>query len=944
MKQASIRLNTKRDEQNASSSGNIQYRPVKFNFVRVNKRIFLLVLLMVTAVFKLYPQVWAEITHFADTEGEGLGSALAIDGNYAVVGAPYYNSHQGCVYVMRYNSNDTTWQKIARLTASDGTHYEEFGSSVAISGDYIIVGTPLDDDDGERSGSAYVFTKPAVEWTDMTETAKLKPFDGDALNNFGKRVAIYGEKVLVGAPGERQSVDYPGYAYLFERPGTGWEDVSGGTKLEDPNGTAGDYFGSAVAISDEALVISATRTDSKGAAYVFTKQGDEWVYSARLNPTHNQTIPALAFGADIDIEGNVIVAGAPGAGMLRGRVFVFEKPAGGWNNMTQTALLYASDQADYDFFGSSLSIYNDTILIGSNRKNEEKAVYLFNKPASGWVSSSETVKIAPPDANEYFGLDVDMYGDNLLIGSEVHFYKFLTFNPVQVTSHPVDSSRVCPGSQLELSISSTNTRSYQWQISTDNGTSFTDVSDNDLYDSATTNTLVVIVNQYMEGFQYRCIASNPQYSDTSNVGVLLLDNTPPEIISEPVNKILYAGSSCQAILPYYIDNVAASDNCAVDTIMQTPQAGTVISGPVNLITLTIADEMGNETAVDFNVTVIDSIKPVIHGTAEALNLQANEDCIGILPDYGAIFEVADNCDDTLDVVQSPIIGTEVTDSAMVTLTFIDDAGNFMDTSFWVFVVDTLPPVILSSHEDVILPGGDGCTAELPDYTGDVLARENCSASAGVIQDPVPGTIVSGAFNTITLKVSDEYGNITEVSFKASVEDTIAPSITCADGGTIDLEEGETIYIVPDKRFDPLTVEDNCGFTMISNDFHTGLTLKNAEIPAGTHVITWTAQDGAGNKGACTTIITVNAYETSLQELKSEMLIYPNPTKGIINCRFDEGSEKNIIITNLAGQILLEEIVHGGDKTINISSFQPGMYLLHVEDSKGKSIRIKIIKQ
>ncbi|MFW6219188.1 MAG: FG-GAP repeat protein [Bacteroidota bacterium] len=183
-----------------------------------------------------------------------------------------------------YNSSDTTWQKVARLTASDGNGGEKFGFSADISGDYIVVGSPGDDDDGYHSGSVYVFTKPVDGWVDMTETAKLKPFDGDTMNNFGKSIAIHGETLLVGAPGENQSTDYPGYAYHFDMPSTGWEDVTGGSKMSAPDGVSDDYFGVSVAVTGEVIVISAPGKDGKGAAYVYTKSIDEWTYSGKLKP------------------------------------------------------------------------------------------------------------------------------------------------------------------------------------------------------------------------------------------------------------------------------------------------------------------------------------------------------------------------------------------------------------------------------------------------------------------------------------------------------------------------------------------------------------------------------------------------------------------------------------------------------------------------------------
>jgi hypothetical protein len=318
--------------------------------------------------------------------------------------------------------------------------------------------------------------------------------------------------------------------------------------------------------------------------------------------------------------------------------------------------------------------------------------------------------------------------------------------------------------------------------------------------------------------------------------------------------------------------------------------------------------------------------------------------VGILPDYGSILQATDNCDDTLDVVQSPETGSSISDSSLVNLIFTDDTGNSTDTSFWVHVEDTLSPVIISEHDDVILPGGDECSATLPDYTGDVMVRENCSASVGVVQSPAPGTTVTGAFNVITLAISDESGNTAEVTFEASVEDTLLPSITCAGDTAIDLEEGESIYVVPGTQLDPHGVEDNCGFTMVSNDFQTGLTLEGAELPVGTNIIIWTVQDGAGNKTTCSTTITVNGQGNNMGTIckRGEVLIYPNPTKGLITCYLVDRSRKTMTIHDITGKEVYKAVTYEMEKNIDISGFHSGIYLLKIQN-KNETIVRRIMK-
>ena len=111
---------------------------------------------------------------------------MAIDGDTIVVGAFLNNVNNGTAFV--YVRTGTTWSEQAKLMASDGAVDDQFGRSVAIAGDTIVVGADEDDtDNGTKSGSAYVFTRTGTTWT---EQAKLMAGDGMARENFGIRVAI----------------------------------------------------------------------------------------------------------------------------------------------------------------------------------------------------------------------------------------------------------------------------------------------------------------------------------------------------------------------------------------------------------------------------------------------------------------------------------------------------------------------------------------------------------------------------------------------------------------------------------------------------------------------------------------------------------------------------------------------------------------------------------
>ena len=162
-------------------------------------------------------------------EGDKFGYAVAVDGDIAVIGAYQDDGNgadSGAAYV--FTRVEGVWTQAAKLTASDGAAYDNFGISVAVDGDTVVVGAPGDDGAGADSGSVYVFVKPTGGWATSTETAKLTASDGAALDYFGYSVAVDGDTVLVGAYQDDDGDDSEdsGSAYVFTKPNSsgGWAD------------------------------------------------------------------------------------------------------------------------------------------------------------------------------------------------------------------------------------------------------------------------------------------------------------------------------------------------------------------------------------------------------------------------------------------------------------------------------------------------------------------------------------------------------------------------------------------------------------------------------------------------------------------------------------------------------------------------------------------------
>ena len=437
--------------------------------------------------------------------------------------------------------------------------------------------------------------------------------------------------------------------------------------------------------------------------------------------------------------------------------------------------------------------------------------------------------------------------------------------------------------------------------------------------------------------------------------VAVEDNTGPEITSTHNDRQLEADANCEASLPDYTGDVTASDNCTVVddlTITQTPAAGTTISGQTNPLTLRVEDEAGNFTEVSFNVAVEDNTGPEITSTHNDRQLEADANCEASLPDYTGDLTASDNCTavDDLTITQTPAAGTTISGQTNpLTLRVEDEAGNFTEVSFNVAVEDNTGPEITSTHNDRQTDADANCEASLPDYTGDLTASDNCTAvdDLTITQTPAAGTTISGQTNPLTLTVTDEAGNFSEVSFNAEVVDITNPTITCVENQVIDLNEGESFYTVQGTEFDPIGADDNCELASVLNDFNDAETLSGAEFPGGTTTVVWTATDAAGNTQTCSFDVTVNAAVGISNLSQNGITIYPNPTNGILTVNFSKFSnfgKVGIAITDITGKTIKNfQINSFSNFQIDISHVQNGIYFLKIETENGVYTQ-KIIKQ
>ncbi|MCX6663302.1 MAG: FG-GAP repeat protein [Euryarchaeota archaeon] len=352
-----------------------------------------------------------------------VGWSVSLNGDTALIGAPY----SGLAYV--FTRTGTTWTKQQKLLVSDGPAENYFGWSVSLSGDTALIGALLADNNG--AGSVYVFTRTGTTWT---QQAKLLAADGAAGASFGYSVSLSGDTALIGATNDDDNGDQSGSAYVFTRTGTTWTQQQ---KLLDSNGAEFDQFGWSVSLSGDTALIGAMNDDDNGnysgSAYVFTRTGTTWTQQQKLFASNPKEFNQ--FGCSVSIDGDTALIGAlwdNDNGNFSGSAYVFTRTGTTW---TQQVKLLASDGLANDWFGWSVSLSGDTALIGAPQDNDNGnfsgSAYVFTRTGTTWTQQQKLLAAAGA-AGDWFGWSVSLAGDTAFIGAPFDFVKRFFLGSVYV--------------------------------------------------------------------------------------------------------------------------------------------------------------------------------------------------------------------------------------------------------------------------------------------------------------------------------------------------------------------------------------------------------------------------------------------------------------------------------------------------------------------------------
>ncbi|MBL7148615.1 MAG: hypothetical protein ISS80_00910 [Candidatus Cloacimonetes bacterium] len=236
------------------------------------------------------------------TNVELFGSSVFINGDYLIISSNLdYNNSSGAAYI--YYNDGENWNEMDIITASGSPICDQYGCSVGISvdGEYAIVGAYNDDENGYSSGAAYIYQRNGSEWNLQT---KIMASDGTFDDWFGYSTFVSGNYLFIGAINDDDNGDDSGSVYIYENNGTNWEYHS---KIISSNYSLTDHFGNSISVSGDYLAIGKHCYD-QGEAYIFHFDGENWTEEIILLASDG--FYGDHFGLSVSMSEDFVVVGA----------------------------------------------------------------------------------------------------------------------------------------------------------------------------------------------------------------------------------------------------------------------------------------------------------------------------------------------------------------------------------------------------------------------------------------------------------------------------------------------------------------------------------------------------------------------------------------------------------------------------------------------------------
>ena len=480
----------------------------------------------------------AKLTQATPTANNAVGEAVAIGGNTIFASAPLANGYSGQIYFfnkpasggwVNAGSNGTL------TTTSSGLVL--LGNSLAATSNTLVAGAALE---GNATGNVDVYVEPSGGWASASQTALLTGSDSASGDTFGSSVAISGSTIAIGAPGATIGSNAgQGATYVFTQPSGGWATATQTAKLTASNGAAGDSLGNSVAVSGSTVYAAADVANGGiGAVYTYNQPSGAWANATQTSEvTPSDGVSGDAFGSAIAAGGATLVADSDAATVNgnsgQGAAYVFQATAPpAVTTQPANATVASGGTATFTAAASGNPIPGIQWQVSTNGGS----TWANDTADSGATSGTLTVAgvTAGESGYEYRAVFTSTQGTATSNAATLS-----VTSPPAITTQPAGTVTVNAGANATFTAAASGTPAptVQWQVSTNSGSTWTNVS------GATSTTLTVsAVTASQNGSEYRAVFSNSGGTATTTASTLVVQ-TPPAVTTPPANVTVTAGNN-----------------------------------------------------------------------------------------------------------------------------------------------------------------------------------------------------------------------------------------------------------------------------------------------------------------------------------------------------------------------------------------------------------------
>ncbi len=337
------------------------------------------------------------------TGGDSFGSSVSISGEFAIIGAPLNEYPLGAAYL--YKKVNDNWIDVEKIQGSDSISTQYFGSSVFINGNYMIIAANR----GYINipANSYIYHFDGANWIEMDI---IEASGSTIYDHYGCSVGITedGEYAIVGASNDNENGEAAGAAYIYKYEDSQWIQQ---IKLMALDGLSLGEFGYSTYITNNFAYIKSAGSNHCGSIYIYQNTGDNWDYYTTLTSTYST--PDLQMGSPISISEDYLIIGS--STDYYGAAFIFQNTGSQW---IEQEPIMPSDSFEYDHFGYSVSISGNTLVVGAldcPDVGNSASAYFFENINSEWIEINKLTI----DNWGGFGKSVSISGEDAIVGANL---------------------------------------------------------------------------------------------------------------------------------------------------------------------------------------------------------------------------------------------------------------------------------------------------------------------------------------------------------------------------------------------------------------------------------------------------------------------------------------------------------------------------------------------